>query len=473
MNYPSVSVIVLNYNGLAYMEDCFASLGRLDYPADRIELLLADNNSVDGSVEYVQERFPQVRIIRFDRNYGFCVSNNMAAEQARGEFVAFLNSDMRVEPSWLTALVEALANEPDAVCAGSKVLNWDGQLVDFGGTLLSFLGFARADGYQDPDLTAYDDVRYILASCGGAMLINRKVFLEVGGFDQDFVAYFEDVDLGWRLWILGYKVVFVPKSVCYHVHFGSSSSVPASRIQYLYERNALYTIIKNYEQKYLDRVLPLALFLQLKRAYLYAQLGEGSMDEYRFDPATLDSPASAPSPVYDVRYYLREAWRTLRAEGPAGLMRKIMDEMDRRQGRPIPPSRAAEDALHRQRAHKMEQASVTAANDVIENYATMMKKRTYIQGRRRRTDLEIFGTVRALSFDVTWDTPEYRRAQQQFIGMFEIESLFGAAFDPDVPFASGSQVQAAHETGHFSSHRCPSSPDGSGRTGAPFGGIQR
>jgi GT2 family glycosyltransferase len=186
--YPTVSVIVLNYNGLRYMEDCFGSLSQLDYPAGRVELVLADNASSDGSVEYVRERFPHVRVIQFDRNHGFCTGNNRAVAQSKSEFVAFLNSDMRVEPDWLTGLVEALADEQDVVCSASKILSWNGQLIDFGGTLLSFLGHARADGYHDPDLSAYDDVRYILAACGGAMLINREVFLDVGGFDEDPVC---------------------------------------------------------------------------------------------------------------------------------------------------------------------------------------------------------------------------------------------------------------------------------------------
>jgi GT2 family glycosyltransferase len=438
VNYPTVSVIVLNYNGLRYMEDCFSSLSRLDYPADRVELVLADNASSDGSVEYVRERFPQVRVLQFDQNYGFSVGNNRAAEQSKSEFVAFLNSDMRVEPHWLTGLVEALGAEPDVVCTASKILNWDGQLMDFGGTLLSFLGQGRADGYRDPDLTAYDDVHYILAACGGAMLIEREVFLEVGGFDEDYVAYFEDIDLGWRLWILGYKVVFAPRSVCYHVHFGSSSSLAPFKVQYLYEQNALYTIIKNYEQQYLDRVLPLALLMQFKRAYLHAQMAGVDMDECRFNPAALNPSTPGAAPVYDARYYLQEAWRALRTDGLTALLRKILDEVDRRRGRPVAQFASA-DAGSQQPFSWAEQACVAAANDVIENYAAVMEKRTYIQGNRRRADQEIFKTVRALSFDVCFNTPEYRQAQQRLIELFEIERLFGEVFDPDIPFALSTQ----------------------------------
>jgi GT2 family glycosyltransferase len=440
VRHPTVSVIVLNYNGLRYMDDCFGSLSQLDYPAGRVELVLADNASSDGSVDHVREHFPHVRIIQFDRNYGFSAGNNRAAAQSQSEFVAFLNSDMRVEPRWLAGLVEALdrENEPNVICSASKALNWNGQLMDFAGILLSFLGHGRADGYHDPDTAAYDHLRYILAPLGGAMLIDRQVFLEIGGFDQDFFMYFEDIDLGWRLWVLGYKVVFAPQSICYHVHFGSSSQQSQARIHYLYERNALYTIIKNYEQRYLERVLPVALLMQLKRAYLHGQTSGVDMDRCRLGLDPFGPPAPAPV-VYDARYYLREAWQVLRNGGLLALARKVLDELDRRRGRPVPQFMPSEVASRQQSAYWIQQAHVAATNDVIEAYPSLMEKRADIQQRRRRTDLEIFKSVRALSFDVCFDTPEYRQAQQRLIELFGIKELFGEVFDPDVPFALSTQ----------------------------------
>jgi GT2 family glycosyltransferase len=447
MYYPTVSVIVLSHNDLGFMEDCFVSLTRLDYPDDRLELVLADNASTDGTVEYVRERFPNVRIIQFDQNYAFCLPNNRAAERSKSEYVAFLNSDMRVEPDWLTGLVEALADEPGVVCASSKILDWDGEHIDFGGTLLSFVGFARASGYHDPDLTAYDNLRYILAPCGGAMLIDRQVFLQVGGFDPDFVWYFEDVDLGWRLWILGYKVVFAPKSVCYHIHFGASSRLPSTKPQYLYERNALYTIIKNYEQQYLDRVLPVALLMHFKRAYLFAMTGEGNMDEYRFDPTAPAPLGSEATGAYNLRYYLREAWRTLRARGWLALVRKAVDEVDRRRGHPVPKRRSPEAEINWQRSLEMERASITAANDVLENFGAVAEKRAAIQRQRQRSDQEIFETVCALSFDVVWDTPEYRRAHEQLLELFKIDQLFSGVLEPGEPFASTNEEPKGSQGG--------------------------
>jgi GT2 family glycosyltransferase len=452
MEYPSVSVIVLSFNSLQHMEDCFTSLGQLDYPADRVELVLADNASGDGTVAYVRAHFPGVRILEFEENYGFCGGNNRAAALSQSEFVAFLNPDMRVEPHWLSGLVEALGDESEVVCSASKVLAWDGKALDFAGLLISFLGFGRADGYQEPDLTAYDGLRYILGPIGGAMLINRQVFLDVGGFDEDFFAYFDDIDLGWRLWILGYKVVFAPQSICYHIHYGSWSKQPQVKVHYLYERNALYTIIKNYEEQYLERVLPVALLLQAKRAYLYGEMSGIEMDKCRFKADTQDeadladrpdledrrSPedgAATPPIRYDTRYYLREAWRTLRVDGVTALVRKAIDELDRRRGHPMSQILPPELATRQQPSFWIQQAHLAATNDVIENYASLLEKRESIQENRRRTDEEIFQSVRALSFDVCFDTPGYRQTQQRLAELFGIPELFDKIYDPEIPFA--------------------------------------
>ena len=433
MDYPTVSVIVLNYNGLRYMEDCFASLSLMDYPSDRVELVLADNASSDGSVEYVRQHFPQVRVIQFDQNYGISIALNRAAEQVSSEYVAFLNSDMKVRTHWLAGLVEALEDEPGVVCSSSKILNWDGNLMDFGGTIMLFTGQARADGYHDPDLTAYDDVRYILAPCSGAMLIERQIFLETGAFDENFSIYFDDIDLGWRLWILGYKVVYAPQSLCNHIHFGTLSQQPPARITYLYERNALFTIIKNYEQQYLDRVLPAALFLQIKRAYLLAQMAGVDMDKSRFRLKAVDEPEPT-GPVYDNRYYLKEGWQSLRTGGLGALIDKIRAELGRRSGQPLPFLSRGEKKVLDHPQFLTSQAHLAAANDAIQRLPAIYEQRAVIQAGRRRTDREIFQTVRALSFDSYRHVAGFRDAQEHLVQALGLKELFGDLFDSEIPF---------------------------------------
>ena len=433
MEYPTVSVIVLNYNGLRYMEDCFSSLSQLDYPSSRVELVLADNGSNDGSVEYVRQHFPQVKVIQFDQNYGISIALNRSAKQVDSEYIAFLNSDMKVKAHWLTGLVDALGDEPDVVCSSSKILNWDGNLMDFGGTLVLFTGQARADGYHDPDLTAYDDIRYILAPCSGAMLIDRQLFLEIGAFDEHYSIYFDDIDIGWRLWILGYKVVYAPESMCNHIHFGTLSSQPPARIIYLYERNALYTIIKNYEQQYLDRVLPTALLLIFKRAFLLAQMAGVDMDRSRFRLKAIDPPPE-PGPVYDSRYYAREAWQTLWTDGASALIGKAREELQRRRSQPDPrPGKSPEEILEHPQ-FLASQAHIAAANDVIKNLPAIFETRKSIQKQRRRSDLEIFTTVHALSFDPGFRVPQFQGALEDLMVAFGLRELFGVMYDPNIAF---------------------------------------
>jgi hypothetical protein len=206
-------------------------------------------------------------------------------------------------------------------------------------------------------------------------------------------------------------------------------------MNYLYARNALYTIIKNYERRYLDRVLPLALLMHLKRAYLFARMSGLDMNRARYRLAFVGAGDTAPAAIYDTHYYVREAWQTLRVEGLTALLRKALDEVDRRRGRPVPPRVVSPEAAIETLPFWQAIAEVAAANDAIDILGKMMGKRAEIQGRRRRSDAEIFRTVRALSFGACFDTDEYRRAQEALIEILDIPSLFGEAYDPTVPFA--------------------------------------
>ena len=274
-NLPLISVIVLNFNGKRFLKDCLDSLLSLNYPKENLEIILVDNASSDGSVEFAGFNYKDVKIIKNDRNYGFAKGNNIGARQASGQYIAFLNNDMKVDENWLSELIKPIleSESNEVVCAGSKILNWDGQKIDFVEGTMNFYGHGDQK-YFGIDYAGNDFLQdhYLLFPCGGSMLIDKSVFLEVGGFDEDYFAYFEDVDLGWRLWILGYKVKFASKAVVYHRHQGTSGGIGDEKKLVLYERNSLYTIIKNYEQIHLDRILPVALLLATKRALQHSLL---------------------------------------------------------------------------------------------------------------------------------------------------------------------------------------------------------
>ncbi|MBN2072639.1 MAG: glycosyltransferase family 2 protein, partial [Actinobacteria bacterium] len=140
LTFPLVSISIVNLNGEKYLKDCLESIYSLNYPADKIEVILVDNNSSDGSVGFVRSSYPGVKIIRNNRNNGFALANNQAAKAAGGEYMAFLNNDTRVDREWLIELLRPVYGSADVVASGSKVLSMDGQSIDFVGGMINFEG---------------------------------------------------------------------------------------------------------------------------------------------------------------------------------------------------------------------------------------------------------------------------------------------------------------------------------------------
>jgi len=428
---PAISVLVLNFNGLKHLEPCFSSLLQLDYPADKLELVLVDNHSSDGSVEFMQAHFPSVKIICHPQNYGFSKGNNLGAEQVQGKFVAFLNNDMRVDGRWLIELVQPLLRTPDVICAGSKILSWNGEYIDFAGSAANILGHGFQEGWGEPP-EAYGEEKLILAPCGGAMLIDRQVFLQVGGFDEDFFAYFEDIDLGWRLWVMGYQVAYAPRSIAYHVHHAWWGSVSSAKTTVLYERNALWTMFKNYDEETLHRILPMALLLYLRRAYLAADVNVAAFRSESVEVAPqlyAEAPRPKP-PAYDATYYVHETLRTLKNEGVSGLWRKTVAEMRRRRRsllsrRPPVPSRHARYPARPGHVFVDRRAvsHLVAADDIVRGLDHLMEKRRIVQSRRRRPDREIFSILRR-PFVSDNPNPHYMQTMDALVAACGLRDLF-------------------------------------------------
>jgi len=263
---PSVSVIVLNWNGRDHLRECLRSLEALDYPAEKLEIVVLDNGSADGSVEYVQGTHPGVKLLRNEKNLGFAGPNNRAAAEARGECLAFLNNDMRVREDWLRRLVEQLDPGRDVSCVASRVLSWDGTSIDFVDAGINFEGKGFQEHFQSKELYRHQEVKEVVFPNGGAFLVTRGAFEAAGGFDEDYFAYYEDVDLGWRLRLQGQRSVVAPEAVAYHRHGASSATLPAEVKQFHLERNALTSVLKNYAAGSLHRLLAPVLMLQAKRA---------------------------------------------------------------------------------------------------------------------------------------------------------------------------------------------------------------
>ncbi|HEV3352341.1 MAG TPA: glycosyltransferase, partial [Acidimicrobiales bacterium] len=263
---PVVSVVIVNFRGADDTIACLEACGHLNWPLDQLELIVVDNASGDDSVERIEAAFPDVKVIPSKKNLGFAGGCNRGVEGATGDYIAFLNNDARPHADWIRAAVGSLEADSSVSCIASKVLDWEGNIVDFVDAGLAYYGHGFKLHVGEPDDRAYDAEREVLFASGAAMIVRADVFRSVGGFDERYFMFFEDVDFGWRLWLLGHQVRFLPTSLVYHRHHASMARFGSWREHYLLERNALFTIYKNYDDENLARILPAAVLLAVKRA---------------------------------------------------------------------------------------------------------------------------------------------------------------------------------------------------------------
>lgn len=293
---PVVSVITVNYRGADDTITCLRALREdLDYPSDRLELICVDNASGDGSAARIAAAMPesQLRLIESPDNLGFAGGCNLAAGRARGEVLAFLNNDARPARDWVRAAVSVLRTEPTVGAVASKVLDWDGRTIDFvdGGLTWFGMGYKRHAG--EPDDGAHDAARDVLFGTGSALFVRAEVFAELGGFDERYFMFYEDVDLGWRLNLRGWRVRFEPRSVAYHRHHASMAGVSSAREHYLLERNALATLYKNVSDETLAVALPAALALSVRRSTARAGIDATQLEMTRRPDTDDDAPENA------------------------------------------------------------------------------------------------------------------------------------------------------------------------------------
>jgi len=251
---PLVSIIVVNWNGMQFLDDCLASLERQAWP--RREFILVDNGSIDGSTELVRrwvERLPCAQAVYLGENTGFCRANNLAFSRARGEWVALFNNDAVAEPDWLYELLRHRNAASGIGMLGGKILLHQPKgVIDKAGHLIYWDGQNRGRGTMEADRGQYDRPQEILWPDACAALYHRRVFEETGGFDETFFAYGDDADLGMRARLLGWKAWYVPAAVVHHRHSASSGAYSPRKIM-LVERNRLLLAIKDF---------PLSLLLQ-------------------------------------------------------------------------------------------------------------------------------------------------------------------------------------------------------------------
>jgi GT2 family glycosyltransferase len=271
---PAVSVIVVAYRSGEALAACLAAL-KAQTCAD-FETLLLDNASGDGLAAAAAAADPSLRLLQMDANLGFAAGNNRAAREARGRWLALLNPDAYAAPDWLERLLAAAAAHPRARCFTSRqLMAADPARLDGLGDAMALFGFPFRGGYGRPDVGAAAEGE-VFSPCGAAMMIDSQLFAELGGFDEDFFCYCEDVDLGYRLRLRGEPVRLAAGAVVRHEGSVSTGGRRSDFSRYHGIRNRLWAYLKNTPPLLLALTLPVHLGLTLA-AWGSAQVrGEGA-----------------------------------------------------------------------------------------------------------------------------------------------------------------------------------------------------
>ena len=274
----AVDVVIPTLNGRDYLAGCLEALRGQTHPEFRV--LVVDNGSRDGTAEMVRHRHPEVRYVELPSNLGFSVAVNRGIAESTAPMIALLNNDTLPKPEWLASLVKALEETPGAGFVTSKVLRFDRpEIVDNAGDGMGRKGISYPIGYLERDEGQYDERREVFAACGAACLFRRELFDRVGAFDEDFFAYHEDADLGFRAQLAGFAGAYVPDAIVLHVGSATSGGRINDFTVRLSTRNNLHVLLKNLPTSFFARYAPRLLWGQVYW-FLKMAIKEGHLDAW-------------------------------------------------------------------------------------------------------------------------------------------------------------------------------------------------
>lgn len=277
-------IVILNWNGVAHLRRFLPSVIAAA-PAD-VEVIVADNGSTDDSVEVLRREFPSVTLLRMDRNYGFAGGYNRALQQIEADYYVLLNSDVETPVGWLEPLVETLDRNPDVAVVSPKLISSEERrMFEYAGAsggYLDVLGYPFCRGRilrtVEEDRGQYDDERDLFWVSGAAFCCRADVFHALGGFDDDFFAHMEEIDLCWRMQLAGYRVRVVPRSRVYHLGGGTLQTDSPSKVFYNHRNNlAMLYKCSSSGQRLLVAVARPVLDLLAALSYL----AQGRADNFR------------------------------------------------------------------------------------------------------------------------------------------------------------------------------------------------
>ncbi len=247
---PVVSVLIVTWNSEAFIEECLHSVLGQSYPA--LEVIAVDNRSVDRTVSIIKEKFSQVRLLENEENRGYCHGNNQVLKKASGAYILFLNSDVVLERDYIEKTLAGFQRGERIGMVSGKIFRFDRKTIDSTGQFLAKSRKTIERGYGEKDDGRFDKEGIIFSVCGAVAFYSKKMIDEISYengelFDEDFFSFHEDIDLGWRANLMGWRGYYIPEAVAYHFRGGTTSFSGQRRSHLLRERSALlkYHIVKN------------------------------------------------------------------------------------------------------------------------------------------------------------------------------------------------------------------------------------
>ena len=267
-----ISIIIPNLNGEKFLKGCLDSIKNQEID-EEIEVIIVDNSSKDKSEEIVKNNFPEAKFIKLSRNYGFAKAVNIGIKNSEGRYILLLNNDTVLDRKFLISLKNALDNHPEVGFCASKILMMNNKNLIYGaGDIYKNNGTAELRGYGKPK-DMYKKEEYVFGACAAASMYRKELFEKIGLFDEDFFAYYEDVDIDWRAQLSGFKCLYVPNAIIYH--YGSATFGDMSDLKIYYgTRNILLVLFKDVPYFLIKKYFFHILFFQIGRFLFYTLKGK-------------------------------------------------------------------------------------------------------------------------------------------------------------------------------------------------------
>jgi GT2 family glycosyltransferase len=263
-----VSIVIPTYNGIEHLKICIDSL--LKQTIRDFKIILTDNGSSDGSDEFVKKEYPDIEIIKLEKNFGFAKAVNIGIKKSlsdsRISHIVLLNNDVECDKCFLEELLNGFISKDIGSVTGKMMNYFERNKIDDAGNFIKMIGSPFARGFGEIDNGQYDSPEFIFGACAGASVIKREVFETICLFDEDFFAYYEDVDFSFRAQFAGFKCYYNPKAVCYHKHGATTSSDPGWKTM-MCEKNLIALRVKNYPLSLYIKLQPLFFVGRLKRYF--------------------------------------------------------------------------------------------------------------------------------------------------------------------------------------------------------------